>query len=113
MSGGGGDCLLNDLLTLSRRSLTLKTSNRPPNLREEVHEESHPGTALNVSEYRDCDRRVLDRMKISEGISKRTLSLKESVTRANRRLSTDDEVKNSIVLSRKVDNLVSSRNKTE
>ena len=52
-------------------------------------------------------------MKVSEEISKRTPSLKESVTRTNRRLSTDDEVKNSIVSSRKVDNLASSKNKTE
>ena len=52
-------------------------------------------------------------MKVSEEISKRTPSLKELVTRTNRRLSTDDEVKNSIVSSSKVDNLASSRNKTE
>ena len=92
------------------RSLTLKTRNRLPHL---VHEEFHPGTVLNVSEFRDCQRRVLDRMKVSEGISKRTPSLKESVTRTNHRLSTDDEVQHSLVSSRKVDNLASSRNKTE
>ena len=53
------------------RSSTRKSNNCPPHLREEVHEESHPGTALNVSEFRDCYRRVLDRMKVSEGISKK------------------------------------------
>ena len=45
-------------------------------------------------------------MKVNEGISKRTPSLKESVNRTDSHLSTDDEVKNSIVSSRKVDNLV-------
>ena len=52
-------------------------------------------------------------MKVREGISKIILSLKESVTRTKRRLSTDDELKISIVSSGKVNNLVFSRNKTE